>query len=247
MKMTPKIQSFVMHFGEMGSRWGVNRTVGQLFALLVLSEKPLNADDLGSALSISRGNVSMGLKELQSWRLVKPIHVPGDRKEYYAAVGDIWEMGTKIVEERRKREIDPTLSVLRDLLLEAPANEADFYAHDKMEEIHDLMEMVANWTSDLQHLNHDKLKTLMKLGSGVGKVLDIKDKLLSKKNETKSPKAEQILPLDNNKKITAGRNEFQFRLRGHNVRHAAAFADSVCREHQLETKKERKKGSPIPE
>ncbi|WP_086933795.1 GbsR/MarR family transcriptional regulator [Agarilytica rhodophyticola] len=181
MQMTPKVQSFVMHFGEMGSRWGINRTVGQLFALLVIHEEPLNAEELGAALSISRGNVSMGLKELQSWRLVKPYHVPGDRKEYYSAVGDVWDMGIKVLEERRKREIDPTLSVLRDLLLEAPTNTADTFAHKKMEEIHDLLELVSNWSADLQDMSHDNLKTLMKLGAGVGKVLDIKDRLLNKK------------------------------------------------------------------
>jgi len=181
MQMTPKIQSFVMHFGEMGSRWGINRTVGQLFALIVMSDRPLNADDLGSALSISRGNVSMGLKELQSWRLVKPQHMPGDRKEYYSASGDIWSLGAKVLEERRKREIDPTLSMLRDLILESPTNPSDEFAQDKMVEIHDLLEMVAGWTEDLQHMSHDNLRTLMKLGAGVGKVLDIKDRLLPKK------------------------------------------------------------------
>lgn len=184
MNMDPKVQSFVLHFGEMGSRWGFNRTVGQLFALIVMSEVPLNADHLSSALSVSRGNVSMGLKELQSWRLIRLSHIPGDRKEYYQAAGSIWEMGIRVLEERRKREIDPTLSLLRDLLMTTPTSDGEFFAHEKMEEIHDLLEMLATWSSDLQHLNHDKLKTLMKLGAGVGKVLDIKDKLLNKKNDT---------------------------------------------------------------
>lgn len=180
MQMTPKIQSFVMHFGEMGSRWGINRTVGQLFALLVMSDAPVNAEDLASALSISRGNVSMGLKELQSWRLIKPQHMPGDRKEYYAADGGIWDLAAKVLEERRKREIDPTLTLLRDLLLESPTNPADQHAHEKMAEIHDLLEMLATWSGDLQSLSQDNLRTLMRLGAGVGKVLDIKDRILNK-------------------------------------------------------------------
>lgn len=178
MKMTPKIQSFVMHFGEMGSRWGINRTVGQIFALIVVSEAPVNAEDLAAALSISRGNVSMGLKELQSWRLIKPQHVPGDRKEYYTADGNIWDLGAKVLEERRKREIDPTLSILRDLLMSDASNEGEQFALDKMKEIHDHLEMVEQWTQELQRMNPDNLRTLMKLGSGVGKVLDFKDKLL---------------------------------------------------------------------
>jgi len=180
MKMSPMIQSFVMHFGEMGGRWGVNRTVGQLYALLVLTIDPLNADDLGSALGISRGNVSMGLKELQAWRLIKRVHIQGDRKEYFAAAGDFWDMGRRVIEERRKREIDPTLSVLRDLLLDEPGNNNEAHAQQKMKEIHDLLEMVTDWSEELQKMSPEKLRTLMKLGAGVGKVLDIKDRFINK-------------------------------------------------------------------
>lgn len=180
MEMTNTIRSFVLHFGEMGSRWGVNRTVGQLFALLVMYEKALSAEQLANALSISRGNVSMGLKELQSWRLVKVNHIPGDRKDYYCATGNIWELGQRIIEERRKREIDPTLSILRDLLMETPSNKEDEYAHTKLEEIHEILEVTANWSSDLQSMSKDSLLTLMRLGSSVGKIIDIKSKLLNK-------------------------------------------------------------------
>ncbi|WNO08652.1 GbsR/MarR family transcriptional regulator [Teredinibacter sp. KSP-S5-2] len=179
MQMTPMVQSFVMHFGEMGSRWGVNRTVGQIFALLVVNEQPLNAEDLGSALSISRGNVSMGVKELQSWRLVKPVHLPGERKEYYIADGSLWDMATKVLEERRKREVDPTLSVLRDLMMDSPGNEAEEYAQGKMRELHDMLEVFTKWSHDLQNMSQENLMTLMKLGAGVGKVLDMKDRILN--------------------------------------------------------------------
>lgn len=180
MSMTEKIQSFVLHFGEMGSRWGINRTVGQIYALIVVSESPVNAEQIAAALSVSRGNVSMGLKELQSWRLVKLQHVPGDRKEYYSAAGDMWEMGLRILEERRKREVDPTLTVLRDLLMEDATNDSERYAQGRMQEIHDLLEMVAQWSLELQLMSPEKLRTLMKLGSGVGKVLDMKSKLLGR-------------------------------------------------------------------
>ncbi len=90
MNLTPLTQSFVLHFGEMGSRWGINRTVGQIYALLFVSEKPLNADDIADALAFSRSNVSMGLKELDSWRLVRLQHLPGDRREYFSAPEDVW-------------------------------------------------------------------------------------------------------------------------------------------------------------
>jgi len=185
MKLSPMIHSFVMHFGEMGGRWGVNRTVGQLYALLVLTNSPLNADDLGSALGISRGNVSMGLKELQSWQLIKRVHIQGDRKEYFSAAGDFWDMGQRVIEERRKREIEPTLTVLRDLLMDEPGNDNEAHAQAKMREIHDLLEMVTDWSQELQKMKPEKVRTLMKLGAGVGKVLDMKDRWLSKSDDAK--------------------------------------------------------------
>lgn len=178
MKMTPMLETFVMHFGEMGSKWGFNRTVGQMYALLVVSEQPLSANEIAETLSISRGNVSMGIKELQSWRLVQQHHIPGDRKDYFTALGNMWDMAQRVFEERRKREIDPTLSVLRESLMDQPANEQEEYAQQKMQEMHDLLETVTKWTQELQNLSPEKLNTLMKLGSGVGKVLDMKDKFL---------------------------------------------------------------------
>lgn len=181
MNMSPLITSAVMHFGEMGSRWGFNRTVGQMLALIVLNEEPLSAQEIADALSISRGNVSMGLKELQSWRLVKNHFIPGDRKDYFVPAGDIWTLANRVFEERRKREIDPTLSLLRDLLLDNASNSNDEQAQAKLNEIHDLLETVTTWSQELQHLGPDKLNTLMRLGSGVGKVLDMKDKLLAGK------------------------------------------------------------------
>ncbi|MBY4675709.1 GbsR/MarR family transcriptional regulator [Marinobacterium arenosum] len=178
MQLSPMIESFVFHFGEMGSRWGFNRTVGQMYALLVVSDKPLNANQIADALNISRGNVSMGLKELQSWQLIQQSHIPGDRKDYFTPRGTIWEMANRVFEERRKREVDPTLSMLRDILLEAPANDSEAYAQDRMREIHDLLETTTQWASELQRLNPDKLNTLMKLGAGVTRMMEIKEQLL---------------------------------------------------------------------
>lgn len=181
MNMTHNIESFVFHFGEMGNRWGFNRTVGQIFALLVLSEEPLSANAIAEALGVSRGNVSMGLKELNSWQLIQTIHKPGDRKDYYNNRGSIWDMANKVFDERRKREIDPTLSLLRDIMLDAPANNEEAYAQERISEIHDLLENITNWAQSLQTLSPEKLNSLMKLGSGVGKVLDIKHKLIRNK------------------------------------------------------------------
>jgi len=128
MKLTTKIEAFVSHFGEMGSRWGFNRTVGQMYALLMIYNRPLNADEISDMLSISRSNVSMGLKELQSWRLLKTTHYPGDRKEYFRTPDDILEVARIVLEERHKREVAPTLTMLRDEIMREPVSDEGKYA-----------------------------------------------------------------------------------------------------------------------
>lgn len=180
--MNPKIEAFVMHCGEMGSRWGFNRTIGQMCGLIVISKEPLSAVSISEALNISRGNVSMGIKELQAWRLIQVQHKPGDRKEYYAPAGDIWQMAQRVFEERRKREVDPTISLLRDILLDDAVTEQDKHAQAKLHEIHELLDSVSRFSQELPKMGPEKLAQLMKLGSGVGKVLDMKDKLLANRS-----------------------------------------------------------------
>jgi DNA-binding transcriptional regulator GbsR (MarR family) len=177
MNLSPLAQEFVLHFGEMGSRWGINRTVGQIYALLYISAQPLNADEIAEALAFSRSNVSMGLKELESWRLTRLQHLPNDRREYFSAPEDVWAIFRTLAEERRKREVDPTLSMLRGALLATPANEQDRLAQKRMKEMHDLIEMVTLWFTDVQRLEPDTLKQLMKMGAKVTKLLEMKDKL----------------------------------------------------------------------
>lgn len=171
--LTPLAQKFILHFGEMGSRWGINRTVGQIYALLYVSARPLNADDIAEHLAFSRSNVSMGLKELQSWRLVKLFHLPNDRREYFEPPKDIWDIFKALLEEKRRREIEPTLSMLRDALLEAPSNEADQIAQQRMREMYELIELSSSWFDDVQRLSPDTLASLMKMGSTVKKLLDV--------------------------------------------------------------------------
>jgi DNA-binding transcriptional regulator GbsR (MarR family) len=174
------IQACVMHFGEMGSRWGINRTVGQMYALLVLTREPMTADQMAEALGFSRSNISMGIKELLSWDLVRLQHIPGDRKEYYSAPGKIWDIAKTLIEQRRKREIDPTLSTLRSLLMTEPSGPEEQYAQQRMREMHDLIEMLVQWTTEIQRLDDARLQKLLTLGNNLNKVLDIKDKLLGK-------------------------------------------------------------------
>lgn len=173
--LSPLAQRFILHFGEMGSRWGINRTVGQMYALLYILGKPLNADEIAEYLSFSRSNVSMGLKELQAWRLVKLLHKPGDRREYFEPPKDIWDIFKALLEERRRREIEPTLSMLRDALLENPASEEDRVAQARMREMYQLIELSTSWFDDVQRLSPETLASLMKMGSKVGKLLDFRD------------------------------------------------------------------------
>ena len=175
--LPPLNRQFVAHFGEMGSRWGINRTVGQIYALIFLSPNAINADEIAESLAFSRSNVSMGLKELQAWRLVKLLHYPGDRREYFEAPSDVWEIFRILAEERRRREIEPTLSMLRGALLEQPGSEPEQYAQQRIREMHDLINQLMTWFDDVQGLSPQTAKQLMAMGATVTKVLGLKDRL----------------------------------------------------------------------
>lgn len=174
--MAPLIHTFVAHFGEMGSRWGINRTVGQVYALLFVSEHPLNADDIGEALSISRSNVSMSLKELEAWQLVRLTRQPGDRREYYATLGSVWDIFKAVAAERRRREVEPTLSMLREALLSKPQSSEERHAQDRLREMYELAELSNNWFDELQRLSPESMLQLMKMGSQVQKLFVLKDR-----------------------------------------------------------------------
>jgi DNA-binding transcriptional regulator GbsR (MarR family) len=179
MNLPPLVQSFVLHFGEMGSRWGINRTVGQIYALLYVAPQPLCADDIVEALGISRSNVSMGLRELQAWNLVVLRHLPDDRRDFFTTPDDVWQILRTLAEERKKREVDPTLSVLRELLMHKPSSEEERYAQAKMTEMHGLIEQLTNWYDDVRHLETERLAALLSLGSKVTRLLETKDKIFS--------------------------------------------------------------------
>jgi DNA-binding transcriptional regulator GbsR (MarR family) len=175
--LPPLARQFVSHFGEMGSRWGINRTVGQIYALLYISPKALNADEIAETLEFSRTNVSMGLKELQAWRLVRLRHIPGDRREYFEAPADVWEIFRVLAEERRRREVEPTLSMLRTALLETPKTDAERHAQERMREMHDLIDRLMTWFDDVQKLAPETAMQLMGMGSTVTRVLELKDRV----------------------------------------------------------------------
>jgi len=200
MNLPPLTQKFVLHFGEMGSRWGINRTVGQIYALLYVSSQPLNADELGEALGFSRSNVSMGLKELQSWGLVRLIHQPNDRREYFQAPQDVWVIFRTLAAERRKREIDPTLSMLRDALMEQPSGADDIHAQERMRQMHSFIELMTDWLDDVQKMDSETLASLMKMGAKVQKLLEMKDRV----KQVFSPSAKPALVVEPDSRVHDG-------------------------------------------
>ncbi len=179
MNLPPLIQSFVLHFGEMGSRWGINRTVGQIYALLYVSPEPLCADEIVEALGISRSNVSMSLRELQAWNLVLLRHLPDDRRDFFTTPDDVWQILRTLAEERKKREVDPTLSVLREILMQQPGSEKERYAQQRMGEMHGLIEQLTNWYDDVKRLETERLANLLSLGSKISRLLETKDRIVS--------------------------------------------------------------------
>lgn len=172
MQLTPVMEKFVVHWGEMGTRWGVNRTVAQIHALLYLSPKPLHAEEISETLGVARSNVSTSLKELMSWGLVKVSHVLGDRRDHYDSMKDLWEIFTCVVDERKKREIDPTLTLLRQCQLEAEDDkETPAEIKQRITEITDFLETLTGWYEQMNRLPKTTLVKLMKLGSKITKVL----------------------------------------------------------------------------
>jgi DNA-binding transcriptional regulator GbsR (MarR family) len=172
MRLTDIQRRFIVHWGEMGTRWGINRTVAQVHALLFLSSKPLNADDIVSTLGVARSNVSNSLRELQGWRIVRVVHIMGDRRDHFESVKDVWELFRIIVEERKKREADPTLKMLRDLAAEAkPAGAADAYTRERLAEMLQFFELMTAGCDQLRKLPTPAVVRLLKMGDKLAKLV----------------------------------------------------------------------------
>src|SRR5438309_3308684 len=140
-KLTSVQEQFILHWGEMGTRWGINRTVAQIHALLYISPKPLNAEEIADTLAVARSNVSNSLKELQGWGIVKLVHVMGDKRDHFESMKDVWEMFRMVLDERKRREIDPTLRLLRDCIAEAEKDkETAEYTREKLKALRDFFE-----------------------------------------------------------------------------------------------------------
>src|SRR5215467_10442313 len=138
-KLNPVQQKFVLHWGEMGTRWGINRTVAQIHALLYISPQPLHAEEIAETLGVARSNVSNSLRELQGWGIVRVTHQLGDRRDHFEAMKDVWEMFRIIVEQRKRREIDPALQMLRECIAELKPGEGDAYTRERVAEMLEFM------------------------------------------------------------------------------------------------------------
>ncbi len=172
MNLTPTLEKYILHWGEMGSRWGVNRTVAQIHALLYLVGEPLHAEAITETLGVARSNVSTSLKELQSWGLVKVVHQMGDRRDYFEAHKDVWDIFMVILEERKRRELDPTLTVLRECSMESEQDKGiDSATRQRIDETLAFLEQLTGWYEQMRRLDRKTLTKLMKLGAKVQNLL----------------------------------------------------------------------------
>ncbi len=171
-ELSEPIQTFILHWGEMGTRWGVNRTVAQIHALLMVSDRPLPADEIAETLQVARSNVSTSLKELQSWGLVKSMHVLGDRRDHFQSEKDVWDMFLIVMDERKRREIDPSIAVLRDCA-EALKSESnpESHAEKQIGELLQFMETTNSWYANVRKLPKPLMIRFFKMGGRLNKIL----------------------------------------------------------------------------
>ncbi len=171
MELAPVMEAFVLHWGEMGTRWGLNRTVAQIHALLYIAGRPLPADEIADTLKVARSNVSTSIRELQSWGLIVRTHAIGDRRDHFAAEADLWTVALRIADARKRREIDPTLAALRRCLAAARTDgAADRHVLARIEAMHDFLEDASLWYEDIRQLPRSQLETLMKMGARVARL-----------------------------------------------------------------------------
>ena len=173
--MTPTIERFVLHWGEMGTRWGMNRSVAQIHALLYLSTEPITAEEIADTLSMARSNVSNSLKELLSWNLIELIHVLGDRRDHYTAITDMWDMAITIIEERKKRELEPTMGMLHQSMADVAGDDSvDPVVALRIKEMMDFMDALLKWYDQVSRLPRSSIRSLLKMGGKISRLLDKK-------------------------------------------------------------------------
>jgi DNA-binding transcriptional regulator GbsR (MarR family) len=170
MTLSKATREFILHWGEMGNRWGVNRTVAQVHALLYLSPHPLTAEDIAETLSVARSNVSTSLRELQNWQLVHITHQMGDRRDFFSTSHDVWQLFLTVVRQRVEREIEPTITTLSRLATEAHAEKQPEVA-TRIVAMHAFLDEMHGWYRQMIGLPPNTLRSLITLGAGVTKWL----------------------------------------------------------------------------
>jgi len=172
MNLTDTQRKFVLHWGEMGTKWGVNRTVAQIHALLYIAGRPLNAEEIADTLTVARSNVSNSLRELQSWGIVRVTHKLGDRCDYFETLTDVWEIFRIVMNERKRREIDPTIRVLRECVAELKTSGSpDDMTRDRLGELLTFIEFMSTWYERMRVLPPRTLETMAKLGGKLESLL----------------------------------------------------------------------------
>jgi DNA-binding transcriptional regulator GbsR (MarR family) len=175
--LSPTQQKFILHWGEMGTRWGINRTVAQIHALLYLSPRPLHAEEIAETLAVARSNVSTSLKELQGWGIVKLVHVLGDKRDHFESMKEVWEMFRVVLDERKRREIDPTLAMLRGCISEAESDkQIDPYTQDRLRDLANFFETTTAWYGQVRSWPTAALARFVKMGDKIRKLLGVEGK-----------------------------------------------------------------------
>ena len=170
--LSPAVARFVLHWGDLGSQWGVNRSVAQIHALLYLAEAPMTAEDIADALGLARSNVSNSIKELLAWKLIRRLPMAGDRRDHYQAETDLWEMVTRIAQGRKQREIDPAYAALRASVTEAEQDRrVSTVALERLRAMLAFVETLNRWHDQMLSLPKSTLATLIKMGAGVTRFL----------------------------------------------------------------------------
>ena len=172
MRLTPIMHRYIVHWGEMGTRWGINRSVAQIHALLYLAPQALHADEIGETLGIARSNVSVGIKELLAWDLVQVTHTLGDRRDFFIARRDPWDTIRVIIEGRKRREIDPTLAFLRECVSELENDtETPADVRERISGQLEFLETLTRWYDSIKDLPRKTLLKMMRLGEKIAKVI----------------------------------------------------------------------------
>jgi DNA-binding transcriptional regulator GbsR (MarR family) len=182
-ELSSTLSRFVLHWGEMGTRWGVNRTVAQIHALLYITGRPMHAEGIADTLSVARSNVSTSIRELQGWNLVKLVHLAGDRRDHFETSTDVWELLRTVVRERQRREIAPTVQVLRELLADPGISKDPAEAKRRMRETLELLETLTAWSDEMLRLDTDTLTKVLKLGARIKKLLGRDDGAARQRDE----------------------------------------------------------------